>query len=368
MTLLRHIAEAHQAALDVSLEDFLSERCAPGVLNCLDSLVRELRAAGRYNFGALLVREIADRLPLTGGDPWRRIKDYCRRRLDNELLDAGFLVEVIIRIFRPEGPEAWIDSEVIHHREPMLEYDDHNLLIGPANKITFTKEGVLSPSHYLLYASQVPGSMQSNGFVDELLKVRSQAKVSKFGIAVNMEALLGRSYHRDCFTKAYIRGPRGLTKNSLNNPRFPEEATGSVTMHKRVEDIPIYKLFPLDRLEVMWSFRDGIKTIQIEELLPINPQPFLQGLIFNRYVHARWDPKSSIFIHLDGAIRGYEFEQYPERLATDLKKYSGRAAQYSKAFRLDGEISLNDWCRLVAKFFQNNELILEYLGGPEPNQ
>lgn len=366
MTLLEHIANARQTASGISLEDFLSERCSPDVLNCLDSLIRKMRAAGRYNFGPLLIREIADRLPVNG-NPWERIQNYCRRRLDDELFDAGFLVETIITIFHPEGPEAWIDSQITHQREPMLEYDDDNLLVGPANTITFTKEGVLTPSHYLLYASQVPGSMLSGGFVHELLKIRSQANVSKFGIAINSEVLLGRSYHREYFTKAYIRGPRGLTKDFLNNPRFPEEATGSVTMHQRIEDNPICKLYPLDRLEVMWSFRDGIKSVQIEELLPLEHNSSLPSPISNRYIHSRWDPNRSAFIHIDGAIRTYEHDQYVDRLATDLKKYSGKATQYTKAFRLDGETPLQDWCMLVSKFFVNNELALEYLGGPKPN-
>jgi len=118
----------------------------------------------------------------------------------------------------------------------------------------------------------------------------------------------------------------------------------------------------------MWSFRKGIKTVQIEELLPFDPQSSPPKPISNRYVHAKWDPETSAFEHLDGAIRTYDPDQYVDRLATDLKNYSGKATNYTKAFLLNGEITLQNWCLLVSKFFVNNELVLEYLGGPEPNQ
>jgi len=87
----------------------------------------------------------------------------------------------------------------------------------------------------------------------------------------------------------------------------------------------------------MWTFREGIKTIQIEEFLPLEQNGYLPEQIVNRYLHARWDPTFSEFIHMDGAIRVYDASDYPARLANDLKKYEGKASQYNNAFRLDGK-------------------------------
>ena len=359
------IADARQTAAGVSIEDFLAERCEPKVLASIDSLVNVARERGRYHFGAVLVQDIADRLPVIG-DPWMKIRDYCRLRLNDDVINPGFLVEVIILVFRPAGVGAWLDTNMVRQSEPTLLYDDDHLLEGPQDEITFTKEGVLTQSHYLLYAPQVQGAVLSGGFVDELLTVRNRTRVlSKFGLAIDREALLERSYHSDCVTKAFIRGPRGISSTILNNSGFPQDPKGTVTVHQRVHPDPLHKLYPLERLEVMWSFRGGIKSVQIEELLPLEQRGCLQSRISNRYVHSRWDPTVSAFVHLDGAIRIYDAQNYTDRLVTDLKKHPGKNAQYMKAFRLDGEISLPDWCNLVSKFFENNELVLEYLGGPE---
>jgi hypothetical protein len=150
----------------------------------------------------------------------------------------------------------------------------------------------------------------------------------------------------------------------LQDPGFPENPKGSVTVHQRI-DASADDLFPLERIEVMWSLRDGIKSVQIEELIPLESgrNRLADGQVCNRFVHAQWNPREQRFIHFDGSVMIYEAKSYQERLGTDMKKFGGKASSKKKLFRLDGPLQLPAWCRLVTKYFEENELIAEYLGG-----
>ena len=53
----------------------------------------------------------------------------------------------------------------------------------------------------------------------------------------------------------------------LQDASFPQAESGTVTEHHRVGENPLFDLFPLKRLEIMWSQRGGMKSVQIEELI-----------------------------------------------------------------------------------------------------
>jgi len=86
----------------------------------------------------------------------------------------------------------------------------------------------------------------------------------------------------------------------------------------------------------------------------------------NHFLAGDNNPSRGVFVHFDGAVRIYSREQYDRRLETDLKKYGEKAAGYQKVFRVDGSTPLTTWCRLTAKFFQENDLVVEYLDGGSP--
>ena len=227
----------------------------------------------------------------------------------------------------------------------------------------FCKEGILVRSDWLLIDWDVPGKSTNGGFLDDLLKVMQElpSRPKHFGLAISRDVALSGRHYSECVTKAYIRGPQGLSKELLDDPAFPSDASGTVTEHRRIEGHPPHALFPLDRTEIMWSERDGIKTIQIEEIHPESTA--IGSFVNNRYVHARWSPEASRFIHFDGALKSHHVHTYVERLSTDMKKYRSKANGYKKLFRLDAEIELQSWCSLTTKFFENNELVLEYMDG-----
>ena len=115
----------------------------------------------------------------------------------------------------------------------------------------------------------------------------------------------------------------------------------------------------------MWSARDGTKTVQIEELVLLANRPGEDDTVSNRYVHAQWNPLEECFVHFDGAVCVYQGAEYQSRLEADMKKSDATTCDYVKLFRIDGKIPLEVWCDLTTRFFYQNELVLEYLGGPQ---
>lgn len=252
--------------------------------------------------------------------------------------------------------------DVLAELEPKLDFDEDGLLVGPKQRLRFTKEGVLTREHWIQYDADMPGGGKSGAFLEDLLATEKALaaanQVSRFGVAIQAHVVLAARHHARYMTEEYIRGPRVLSAAALEDPRFPEDPSGTVTEHRRVQAHPLHLLFPLERTEVMWSYRDGVKTVQIEELQPCATDS--GDIVANRYVHGRWSDADKHMIHFDGALRTYAARDYPERLATDMKKFSGRAASYRKLFRIDAPFQLADWARLTTKFFESNELVLEY--------
>lgn len=80
-----------------------------------------------------------------------------------------------------------------------------------------------------------------------------------------------------------------------------------------------------------------------------------------RYLHAIRDTKRGVFVHCDGAVRGYTEEEYALRAQRAYVTGRQSASRYRKLFRIDGAITASEWGDLTAKWFRHNRLILEYL-------
>lgn len=341
----------------------LRQDAPESLLKCIDKAVIKQCQDGESLFGAILPYDISKEW--FGESGWSDIRKYCEERLGDDVLAPCFLFDVLLQTFQP-GDKAgvWLGKNIVQSLEPNLEFDDDGLLIGPQDYIKFEKEGVLTPDHFMFYERFMPGVGVSGGFLDVLLARNRNYGSTRFGLAIQADRILARKYYRTSNTRAYIRGPRGLELKEIQNPRFPEDPKGTVTEHRAVENATSQRLFPVERLEVMWSRRKGIKTIQLEELVsPPSTQQLLSSLIQNRYAHAIWDPKSMCFKHFDGAIRGYAPKNYSKRLETDLKKHMQRSESYKKLFRIDSTLDLSIWSDLLTRYYDQNELVLEYLGG-----
>lgn len=146
-------------------------------------------------------------------------------------------------------------------------------------------------------------------------------------------------------------GP-GFDREKLDDPN----ATG-VTVVKRNPN----SLFPLDnnldRTEFFWSSRDGIKTLQVEEISNLD-YAFDQYRL-NRYLHAERDTKRQVLRHVDGAVKVYIDTEYQERFNSRLPD-EPRSYRKIKLWRIDGDLDVSVWLALTALFFKHNEMIIEY--------
>ncbi|MBR3242722.1 MAG: hypothetical protein IKF90_08510 [Parasporobacterium sp.] len=124
---------------------------------------------------------------------------------------------------------------------------------------------------------------------------------------------------------------------------------------------------PIRFTECGWYIQDGRKTFECEEVCDseniVLPEEVLSGC---RYVHSMMDSNSTI-VHFDGAIRGYSMEKMLDRLSqrmTEVKKDT----VYTKLWRIDGDVPVLIWKKLITQYYRDNHMIGEYLGGKEKQQ
>jgi len=330
----------------LSIENFVkdSKQCAP----CL---------------GYMLPSILCERITLPGIDNLKdSLSRYCERRFGDVIYTLPFLFELLFHLFpQPEIPLRIGRNVALESNGVILDHD--GLMIDANQQMNFQREGIIVGSDWYLYDKSVPGAFVANSFIDDLVKQYNSCTegTARLRVRINPDIIIPKDMHFDSFTKAYIRGPIGISASALNSPDFPPDPSGTVTEHKRVDTVPLSNLFPLDRIEVMWSCRDTIKSVQIEALMP-EPTEYNEE-VQTKYIHARWSPDESRIIHFDGATKTYDTENYRSRFATDIKKSISKSAKYEKSFRFDTYLELKDWCVLTTKYFDPNELILEYFGG-----
>jgi len=112
--------------------------------------------------------------------------------------------------------------------------------------------------------------------------------------------------------------------------------------------------------EFWWHERDGIHTLEAEELADATSPS--DGTFACRYVHSMVDGESGRITHLDGAIRAYGVEEMVGRLGQSIAN-AERHSQYTKFWRVDGDLPLPTWKLLIHHHFRGNPLIAEYLEG-----
>jgi hypothetical protein len=150
----------------------------------------------------------------------------------------------------------------------------------------------------------------------------------------------------------YWYGPH-LTEEWLDDPH----AVGR-TVHEDPEGE--------DCLRGYWKFLaywrmdgEGQKVVQMEEVVGEMEGKVGQYRLL-RYLHAIRDIEQHHFVHCDGAVRAYDSQAFEERKHEEMPP-SVPANRYRKLFRLDGEITTQEWSDIVAKWFRHNILAREYL-------
>lgn len=349
---------------NIEPKDFVYEKCSITLILKFNNIIQSIASTGKLRVDLFTLIKSQDILK-NYEIKWSDIKKYCMKYFDdNNIVTPYCFLQVFIFAFKLDVGILF-EPDIVIKKVYSLEFDEDGLLIGPKNKLKFKKEGILIENYLINYSPSLSiyNLALSGGFFDQLIKYYYSHKCDYFGIAIDKDLLLERRYYKYIFTKAYIRGPKGISIKILQNDNFPEDPSGTITEHSRINNDPSKELaFPLLKIQVMWSYRNKIKTVQIEELVPIDTRFFKEEqFIANRYIHARWDANKEKIIHFDGAVRLYNKTNYHRRIEnnSDLKHMNIKAS-YKKLFRIDAEMDLPAWCDLTSRFFYNNELIEEY--------
>lgn len=123
------------------------------------------------------------------------------------------------------------------------------------------------------------------------------------------------------------------------------------------------KLFNgIGRTEFLWKMEGGEQTFEAEEVKETPSLGISHDDYGCRYAHSIYDANIQAFEHFDGAIRMYDSDMIQRRWDHDIKS-AGKSSIYTKLFRVDGKLALDDWKLLLHHYFQGNHLIEEYLGG-----
>lgn len=184
----------------------------------------------------------------------------------------------------------------------------------------------------------------------------ARAKDVQARLAVDGNRLRFRSEHEEMVERDYWYGP------PLDNEHLDNEHLVGETIHGDPDGGQSI-LNPYVATSFRWTSDDRLKTIEIEELVPVRSDE--SDLVLARYLHAIRDTSQKVFVHCDGAVKGYRPHLYPRAVSDFANR--GRSDQYRKVFRLDGEIQTEDWSQVVTLWFRGNQLVSEYLSGLGPD-
>lgn len=138
-----------------------------------------------------------------------------------------------------------------------------------------------------------------------------------------------------------------------------------VTLHKN-ENYDSF-LNPILQTEFWWYKQDNRKTFECEEIIDVSNIDSESEMYGCRFVHSMIDNQSDIPVHLDGAIRAYTEEKMLIRLEQKISE-TERDTEYTKLWRLDGNIPPAVWKELITHYYRDNKLIGEYFNGKDEQE
>jgi len=363
---LLQYAELASAQGDAASQPAPSDLLFPGTSKTLygnlAALVTRLNAAKRWAFDMITLNKAMDRFA-SFGISWNEI-DECREAEFPNMFWARYHLIAALILLSGSHIGIFVGPNIVHEKLPSLLYDEDGLLSAGVSRVALRKEGVLTRDYLLYYSDYLQGyNLALQGGFLESLAALGCSPATQVRVAINPHIILDSDYWSPISYRVYIRGPKAPSLERLTDSWFPSTATGEVTEHRRLEKDPVLELMlPLDATQVMWTRKAERKTVQIEELVPIDSSRYAKSNhVLNRYLHSIWETDEAVFGHTDGAVRAYSKACYSSRRSDDLRRYSGKADAYKKLFRIDGAIRMEEWSDLTWKFFFGNELIIEYL-------
>lgn len=252
--------------------------------------------------------------------------------------------------------EQSFEGSEIHKIYPELaDKLDKDGLIHLDDNLKLYEMGIEYKDHILLYHHLFRSGYTSSfnfSFLGRFIRYYEQSKgANTFRIALDYNKLILKQYYSQTVEFDTWFGPK-FDVNKLDDPNYV-----GLTVVSRNKELPLIANNDLERTEFYWSFRDNIKTFEIEE---ISRQSYtFNSFYFNRYIHSERDIASKAFRHLDGAIKVYIHDNFTQRITskmpTELKSH-----HKVKLWRIDGDVDLDSWLDLISFFFKSNEMVIEY--------
>ncbi|MGE4517223.1 MAG: hypothetical protein AB7D96_10230 [Arcobacteraceae bacterium] len=218
--------------------------------------------------------------------------------------------------------------------------------------------GIIYKDHVLHYHQFLRRGYTSNPNFDFLGRFLSYYhttnKINGFRIAIDMQRIMPKAYLQHLIECDAWFGP------NFDAKKLDDQYSVGLTVKKRIKPSIFDLTNNLDRTEFLWTYKDDIKTFEIEEISDAEYK--FDRFYFNKYIHAERDIQKKQLRHFDGAVKVYTHE-YDKRLKSQLpNEYI--APIKIKLFRIDGNIDIDKWIDLISHFFKGNEMILEYF---DPN-
>lgn len=205
--------------------------------------------------------------------------------------------------------------------------------------------------HYSPFLRRNYRNSANFNFFEELSRI-SQKDKCEVKVRIDLDRFADKNYSHlnNIFEKEYWFGPRFKNAFDLNKD-------GMTYCHPpRNEKSFWYDGF--DHLEAYHSIvKESERSIVIEEIR--NKDNNHNNFVINRYVHSKLNCETKNIFHLDGAVRIYQTNNYDSQI--EKKVHDRKGDIYHKLFRIDGDITTDDWVSIVANFFLGNELIFDYL-------
>lgn len=286
-------------------------------------------------------------------DPSRDIPEACERVALYYLSAAVARIYVSFKDIIQSSPS----ESIVVKTYPELErlFDEDNLL-RVDDRFELHDGGIQYKQHILHYHQFLRRGFTSNpnfDFLARFMRCREETSaINSFRIAIDHHRIMPVEFFQHLVECDAWFGPAFSTA-TLDDA----EAVG-VTMIKRNADPAFGSNYDLDRAEFMWTYRDGIKTFQAEEIASLRAH--FDQFYLNRYLHSERDTTARRFQHVDGAVKVYLDSDYHRRFDSMMPQHA-KSYRKIKLWRIDGDIGITHWLKLVSYFFKGNEMVLEYL-------
>lgn len=228
---------------------------------------------------------------------------------------------------------------------------DDDGLLNIDSSLELLEGGILYRDHVLHYHQFLRRNFTSNpnfDFLQHLVAARRTAGCA-VRVAVDHRRIMSREFYEQIFEfDTWFGAP-------FDAAALDDASQVGLTVVKRNQGSLFRLTNTLDRTEFLWSFRAGIKTLQIEEIADGDFQ--FDHYYLNRFVHAQRDIVKATFTHVDGAVKAYRSHTYSARREAKLPDTPKSEAKI-KLWRVDGDIPLKLWLDLVCFFFKSNEMVL----------